>query len=64
MTRDFDFNTYIYSELVAFFKILGILNVDSGSLAQLGEHCLDKAGVAGSSPARSIFHFLPLSVSE
>ena len=44
--------------MVAFLKIIGIIKIGYGSLAQLGEHYLDKVGVAGSSPARSIFKFL------
>ena len=34
-----------------------------GSLAQLGEHYLDKVGVAGSNPVGTIFYFFKVCIS-
>ena len=33
-----------------------------GSLAQLGEHYLDKVGVAGSNPVGTIFYFFKVYI--
>lgn len=47
-------NLYLRNELFEVYLLKIGVEVNKGSLAQLGEHYLDKVGVAGSSPVGTI----------